>query len=183
MTDAIERLYEQVLVLRCQAGDQSAFEELVLRYAPRLAYFLRRMLGPDRADDVLQEVWVAAFRGLARLAAPAAFSTWLYRIARDRAYRELRTTGRANYVPLEEDPVDVVDDEPAFSADDAQRIHQCLNLLSPEHREVLTLRFIEDMSYDEIASVVGGKVGTIRSWIYYAKQALRRLINVKPDDV
>ena len=140
------------------------------------------MLGYDRADYVLQEVWVDAYCGLARLAAPAAFSTWLYRIARDRAYRELRASGRANYVALEEDPVEVVDDEPAFSADEAQRIHQCLNLLSPEHREVLTLRFIEDMSYDEIASVVGCKVGTIRSRIYYAKQALRRLIPVRPED-
>jgi len=182
MTDAIERFYEQVLVLRCQAGDQRAFEELVVRYSPRLAYFLRRMLGPDRADDVLQEVWVDAFRGLPKLAAPGAFSTWLYRIARDRAYRELRASGRANYVALEEDPVEVVDDEPEFSADDAQRIHQSLNLLSPEHREVLTLRFIEDMSYDQIASVVGCKVGTIRSRIFYAKQALRRLIDVRPED-
>ncbi len=182
MTDAIERLYEQALVLRCQAGEQAAFEELVLRFTPRLAYFLRRMLRLDRADDALQEVWADVFRGIERLGSPAAFSTWLYRIARDRAYRELRASSRANYVYLEEDPVEVVDDEPEFSADDARRIHECLNLLPPERREVLTLRFMEDLSYDEIASVVGCKIGTVRSRIHYGKIALRRLIQARPQN-
>ncbi len=63
MSDAAERLHEQLLVLRCQAGDEDAFEELVARYHPRLHYYLRRILPPaDHADDVLQEVWLAMFR-------------------------------------------------------------------------------------------------------------------------
>ena len=73
MTDAAERLHEQLLVLRCQAGDEDAFEELVARYHPRLQYYLRRILPrADHADDVLQEVWLAAFRALPRLADSAA---------------------------------------------------------------------------------------------------------------
>src|SRR5438105_3226823 len=92
MTDTPDRLYERVLVLRCQAGDEDAFAELVERYQPRLRYFLRKMLRPAEAtEDALQDVWLAVFRGLARLADVGAFRAWLYRIARDRALRELRT--------------------------------------------------------------------------------------------
>src|SRR5205085_12653515 len=86
MTDAADRLYERLLVLRCQAGDEAAFAELVGRYGPRLAYYLRKMLGPD-ADDALQEVWLDVVRGVGRLADPGAFPAWLYRVARVRVLR------------------------------------------------------------------------------------------------
>src|SRR5579871_773486 len=94
MTDSAERVYRSVLVVRCQAGDRSAFEELVGLYQPRLHYFLARMVGDGHAaDDLLQEVWFDVYRGVARLAEPAAFPAWLYRIARRRALRELRKRG------------------------------------------------------------------------------------------
>src|SRR4051812_19964917 len=91
MTDAADRLYERVLVLRCQARDEASFEEVVARYTPRLRYYLRRMLGDlQSAEDALQEVWLDAFRGLPGLVEPGAFPAWIYRLARDRAFRELR---------------------------------------------------------------------------------------------
>src|SRR4051812_44770159 len=91
MTDTADELYERLLVLRCQAGDEAAFAELVERYQPRLRYYLRKMLaGTDRADDVYQDVWFDVFRAVPRLANPGAFRAWLYRITRDRALRELR---------------------------------------------------------------------------------------------
>src|SRR6516225_11415683 len=91
MTDIAERVYRAVLVVRCQAGDRAAFEELVGLYGPRLRYFLGGMVGDDHAaDDLLQEVWFDVYRGVARLADPGAFPAWLYRIARHRAMRELR---------------------------------------------------------------------------------------------
>src|SRR5436305_674956 len=91
MTDAADRLYERLLVLRCQAGDDAAFAELVGRYGPRLAYYLRKMLGPD-ADDALQEVWLDVVRGVGRLADPGAFPAWLYPVARARVLRVRRLT-------------------------------------------------------------------------------------------
>src|SRR6516165_12399485 len=101
MTDAADRLYERVLVLRCQARDEAAFEEVVARYTPRLRYFLRKMLGrPEATEDALQEVWLDAFRGITRLNEPGAFPAWVYRIARDRAFRELRR--RRPFVPFED---------------------------------------------------------------------------------
>jgi RNA polymerase sigma-70 factor (ECF subfamily) len=176
MTDAADRIYERVLVLRCQARDEAAFEEIVARYAPRLRYYLRKMLGgAPAAEDALQDVWLAAFRGLPGLIEPAAFSAWIYRLARDRAFRELRR--RRSCFPLEE--FDVIEEPAAaddFSSDDAAQIHQALDALLPEHREVLVLRFMECMSYEQIAGILGCQLGTVRSRLHYAKRALRRVI-------
>jgi RNA polymerase sigma-70 factor (ECF subfamily) len=176
MTDAADRLYEQVLVLRCQARDEAAFEEIVARYTPRLRYYLRKMLdGVQAAEDALQEVWLDAFRGIPGLVEPRAFPSWIYRLARDRAFRELRR--RRPHLPLEDfDLIDKVGDAEGFSPEDAERIHDALGTLAPEHREVLMLRFLEDMPYDDIARVVGCPLGTVRSRIHYAKRALRAAI-------
>jgi len=173
MTDSADRLAERVLVLRCQAGDGAAFEQLVVRFSPRLRYFLRRILGAaDRIDDVLQDVWLQVFRGLPGLADAGAFRTWVYRIARDRAYREFRR--RSPPVQLRED-ADLAlepDGRDEFPAESIEQVHVALERLIREHREVLVLRFLEGMSYEEIARVTGCPVGTVRSRIHYAKLAL-----------
>src|SRR5262249_46181560 len=176
MTDAADRLYERVLVLRCQARDEAAFEEIVARYTPRLRYYLRRMLGGVQpAEDALQEVWLDAFRGLPRLIEPGAFPAWIYRLARDRAFREIRR--RRSYRPIEEfDVIDEAGSAEDFSTEDVAMVHHALDALPPEHREVLVLRFIESMTYEQIAGVVGCQLGTVRSRLHYAKRALRRVI-------
>jgi RNA polymerase sigma-70 factor, ECF subfamily len=174
MTDIAERVYRSVLVVRCQAGDRAAFEELVALHQPRLRYFLARMIGDDHAaDDLLQEVWFDVYRGVARLADPGAFATWLYQIARRRALGALRKRRQ----PLASlDGIDLAEDEEEddFSAEDAERVHAALGQLAAEHREVLLLRFIEEMTYEDIARVTGCQLGTVRSRIHYAKRALRR---------
>jgi len=171
MTNSADRLYERVVVLRCQAGDDAAFEELVGIYSQRLRYYLRKMLREaDRAEDVLQDVWLQVLRGLPRLVDPGAFPAWLYRIARDRAYGELRKARHTH--PLEE--ADLIDESGSdVGVDDAEFVHAALDELAPEHREVLVLRFLEDMSYEDIAQVTGCPLGTVRSRIHYAKRALR----------
>jgi RNA polymerase sigma-70 factor (ECF subfamily) len=177
MSDTTDRLYERLLVLRCQAGDEAALTELVERYQPRLRYYLRKMLREGHTvEDVLQDVWLDVFRAGPRLADAGAFRAWLYRIARDRALRQFRKR-RLPYQPLDE--VDLVDEaagEEPFSADDVEPIHAALDELAPGHREVLVLRYIEDMSYDEIARVVGCQVGTVRSRLHYARRALRGVL-------
>jgi RNA polymerase sigma-70 factor (ECF subfamily) len=177
MTDAADRLYERVLVLRCQARDEAAFAELVERYQPRLRYYLRKMLRDEqRAEDALQEVWLAVFQAISRLADTGALRAWLYRIARDSALRQLRGR-RPRHQSLEE--VDVTDERAEaahFAAEDVECIHAALDQLTAEHREVMVLRFIEDMSYEEIGRVVGCQVGTVRSRVHYAKRALRRVL-------
>jgi RNA polymerase sigma-70 factor (ECF subfamily) len=176
MTDAAERLYEQLLVLRCQAGDEDAFEELVARYHPRLQYYLHRILPrADHADDVLQEVWLAVFRALPRLAEPGALAAWLYRIARDKALVQWRGRPPERLLDIS-DLVEEPSRDNEFRQEDAQEIHASLDLLAPEQREVLVLRFLEDMTYEQIAKVTGCPIGTVRSRLYYAKSALRQAI-------
>jgi RNA polymerase sigma-70 factor, ECF subfamily len=178
MTDQAELIYERVLVVRAQAGDEAAFVELVERYSPRLRYFLRKLLASaDSAEDALQDVWLDVFRHLPRLADPQALVAWLYRIARDRAFARLRKI-RKGEQPLNETTVADVAMEANndFSPEDAARIHAALDTLPPEQREVLVLRFLEEMTYDQIASVVGCHLGTVRSRIHYGKLALRRAL-------
>ena len=178
-----ERLREQLLVLQYQAGDSAALAELVERYHGPLLYFLRRML-PDRqgAEDVLQDTWLTVVRELFRLRQPKAFPAWLYRIARNKVYQQLRKHN--SFVPLKEEVAEAPAEEETedFSADDAARVHECLERLPPEQREVLVLRFLEQMSYEDIAAVVGCPPGTVRSRIHYGKRALRREMEGRRDD-
>jgi RNA polymerase sigma-70 factor (ECF subfamily) len=174
MTDQLDRLYERVLVVRAQTGDPAAFAELIACYQPRLAYFLRKLV-PERADDLLQDVWLDVFRHLPALADPAAFQAWVYRIARDRAFGHWRRAQR-EAEPLGDIDVPEDTDDEQFDAEDAARIHTALDRLSPEQREVLVLRFLESMSYDAMARVTGLPLGTVRSRLYYAKLALRTLL-------
>jgi len=171
-----DELHERLLILRYQAGDEEAFAELVTRYHGPLAYFLRRLAKDSAtAEDMLQDVWVKALRHLRTLRHPEAFRVWLYQIARRRAFNELRDRKAA--FPLREDLPAAPEDGPeekAFSAEEAPLVHRCLAALRPEHREVLLLRFLEEMPYESIAEVVGCGVGTVRSRLHYAKLALRR---------
>ena len=175
MTHAADRLYDQVLALRCQAGDDRAFAELVERYHQRLRYYVLRLLGnADAADDVMQNVWLSAFRRLPQLRDPRALPVWLYRIARNAALRAMRDA--RELTRLEEEPVAdaPTSDESGFSPDDAAKVHASLDRLRPHHKEILALRFVEQMDYEQIAAVLGCPLGTVRSRLYYAKQALRR---------
>jgi RNA polymerase sigma-70 factor, ECF subfamily len=178
MNDPAELIYERVLVVRAQAGDEAAFAELIERYSPRLRYFLRKVLASaDGAEDALQDVWLDVLRHLPRLADPQALKAWLYRIARDLAFGRLRKAKR-NEQPLDEAnvPDPAAEEENDFSAEDAARIHAALDELPAEQREVLVLRFLEEMSYEEIARVVGCQLGTVRSRIFYGKRGLKRAL-------
>ncbi len=146
-------------------------------YQPRLRYFLRKMRYDDRdGDDLLQEIWLDVYRGLGRLTDPAAFAVWIYRLARNRAFRVLR---KRRELARSLDGIDLPakeDEEMRWSAEDAEYVHVALDSLAPEHREVLLLRFIEEMSYENIACVTGCPVGTVRSRLHYAKRALRGVL-------
>jgi RNA polymerase sigma-70 factor (ECF subfamily) len=164
-------------VLRCQTGDGDAFAELVQRYDRRLRYYLRKMLqNTNRLDDVAQEVWLDVFRSLSRLAEPGAFCAWFYRVAHAQVCREFRKR-RVLCRPLEEAELTVSNGEADdFSAEDAAGVHRALDELEPEHREALVLRFLEEMSYEDMARVTGCPLGTVRSRLHYAKRALRRAL-------
>lgn len=182
MTDAEEdrrRLNEQAAVLRAQAGDRAAFGQLVDQYQRRLTYYVHRLVSDlDQAHDLLQEVWIDVFRQLGRLESPAAFRVWLYRIAHHRAVSHLRRTSarsRAHEAAAVcDDAVDDVDELELL--ENVEWVHHALAQLSVEHREALTLRFLEGMTVSEIAAVTRTSEGTAKSRLHYAKAAMRRLM-------
>jgi len=182
MTEAPHPLRERILVCRCQAGDERAFEEIVSTYGPRLRYYLLKQLGsPEAADDVVQEVWLDVYRGIVRLRRPDAFRAWIYRIARDRAFRVLRRARVPCRLADEADLPAAEAEDDGFSAEDAVRVHAALDRLSPLHREVLLLRFIEDLPYDEIAQITGCPAGTVKSRLHHAKRVLRQEMEREDD--
>ena len=174
---ASERLRLQFLVLRCQAGDEEAFTALFNRFSPRTLAYLQGLVGDD-ADDVQQEVWLAVYRNLRTLSNPGAFRTWLFQMTRNRAvdvWRKRRVegadetggtgeTGWAGGADGDEDGVDGVELE-AIAA-----------RLPAAQREVLLLRYGNDLSYGEIALVTGCPVGTVKSRLFAAHRAVRAII-------
>lgn len=182
MLSNTQQLYEQTLVLRSQLGDESAFRELLSLHGPRLLLFTRKMMqtSPHLVEDIVQEIWLAIYKGLPGLLDVSKFRPWAFRIARDRVYREYRRRKIA-MERLEEGHAEMMT-EPAEvnTGVDVEELHRGLDVISPEHREVLVLCFLEEMTYEEIASVTGSTLGTVRSRIHYAKRALRTALERKP---
>jgi RNA polymerase sigma-70 factor, ECF subfamily len=177
VSDPAAHLIDRLLILRCQAGDEAALAELIAAHSPRLRLYLRKMSRrPDVASDLLQETWVDVYQSINRLRRPEAFVAWLYRIARDKVYRDLRR----RHVPIAPDsaeelahavPAAAADE--SFTPEDAEIVRTALDALSTPQREVLVLRFVEEMTYEQIADVLDRPIGTVRSRIHYARLALR----------
>ena len=167
------KLAEHVLITRCQLRDRQALAELIERYERPVRYFIRRLVdNADLADELFQDTWLTVIAKIHTLGNPERFTVWLYRIARNRVYQEFRR--RKQVVELD-DSMEAPDnpEEEILSFEDAAKLHQCLGELKPFQKEVLVLRFIESMSYEEIAEVLDCNVGTVRSRIHHAKQAIR----------
>ena len=176
MSATPQSLYEQTLVIRSQLGDEAAFAELLELHAPRLLLFAQRMLqsSPESVADVTQEIWIAIYRALPRLLDVSKFRPWAFRIARDRIYREYRRRKLPAWPADEAQLAEAPESAELDSTIDREELHRCLQVISPEHREALVLRFLEEMSYEEIAHATNSSMGTVRSRIHYGKEAFKK---------
>jgi len=168
-------------------GDMAAFEELVKLYEKRVyALTLRMCKHPEDAAEAAQEAFLSAWQGLPFFRGEASFSTWLYRLASnacvDLLRRESRHRGAAGpSFNDEEAAVDVADDAP-LPHEELERkelreqIEAGLQALTPDHREVLLLREMHQLSYDEIAAVLELDLGTVKSRINRARKQLRNFL-------
>ena len=170
-----------------QQGDMGAFEELVKLYEKRVyALTLRMCKHPEDAAEAAQEAFLSAWQGLPFFRGEASFSTWLYRLASNACVDLLRREGRHKNAAGpsfndEEAGVDVADHAPqpqeALERKELKaQIEAGLQSLTPDHRQVLILREMHQLSYDEISAVLELDVGTVKSRINRARKQLRNFL-------
>ncbi len=171
-------VYQELLFRRCQDGRPEALRELVTLWERRLLYYIRRLVNRETdAWDVLQLTWMQVLRSIRRLRDPAALRPWLYAVARHVAASHYRPELlRRTRMDEQLKDADLPTDDWVPACDDAVNVHEALAGLSLEHREVLVLHFLEAMSVHEIAAVIDAPPGTVKSRLYYAKRALRTVL-------
>ncbi|MBC7405258.1 MAG: RNA polymerase sigma factor RpoE [Cytophaga sp.] len=194
-----EREIDQLIVERVQRGDKKAFELLVSKYQRKLLRLVSRLVHDQaEAEDVVQEAFIKAYRAMVNFRGESAFYTWLYRIGINTAKNYLVTQGRR--APTSTD-ADIEEAETFVDADGlrdintpesmlatkqiAATVNSAMASLPEELRNAITLREIEGLSYDEIAEAMACPIGTVRSRIFRAREAiaekLRPLIGTSID--
>ena len=167
-------------VRRLQHGETEAFEILVRRHEKTIFNLVYRMLGDyDEAAEISQEVFLSAFRAVGQFRGEANFSTWLYRIALNHASTRRRSLGtrQQRMLPIESaNPLS--DPEPGppeilEKQEIRERVQLALNQLDPEDAAVILLRDLQDVPYDEVARMLEIPVGTVKSRLHRARQALK----------
>ena len=182
-----DREIDQQLVEQVQRGDKRAFDLLVIKYQRRLARLLSRFIrDPAEVEDITQETFIKAYRALPSFRGDSAFYTWLYRIGVNTAKNFLVSQGRK--LPATVNGFGTEEVENFEGADQlrevntpeselmgkqvAQTVNQALEALPEELRTAIVLREIEGLSYEEIADIMNCPIGTVRSRIFRAREAV-----------
>lgn len=175
---------DQQLVQRAQRGDLRAFDLLVLKYQGRIAALISRYVSDaGEVEDVTQEAFIKAYRALGKFRGDSAFYTWLYRIAANAAKNHLVAKGRRPGADATIEDAEGFDEggllsesaSPealAMGGELADVVESALNALPDELKAALMLREFDGLSYDDIADVLGCPVGTVRSRIFRAREAI-----------
>ena len=172
---------ELAIVQRAKAGDAAAFEELVNRYQNNVYRLALRMCGNAHdAEEVAQEAFVAAWRGLPSFRGESKFSSWLYQLTSNAAVDFLRREKRhRNTTPVEEQLELAADRTPQQDAETSEmreNLQKALLALTPEHRQIFLLRQMEQLSYEEIGQLLQLESGTVKSRLNRAKKQLRQIL-------
>jgi RNA polymerase sigma-70 factor (ECF subfamily) len=181
-----DREVDQQLVERAQRGDKRAFELLVLKYQRKLTRLLSRLVrDPQEVEDVTQEAFIKAYRALPAFRGDSAFYTWLYRIGINTAKNYLVAQGRRaptstgldaeeaeSYEGSELLRDSATPENELLTKEIAETVNRAMDALPEDLRTAISLREIEGMSYEDIASVMDCPIGTVRSRIFRAREAI-----------
>lgn len=182
-------MQDELLIRRAQRGDADAFEQLLLEHQKNVYNLCYRMAGnPDDAMDLSQETFLRAWRCLDQYQFASAFSTWLYRLCSNICIDFLRRRRRQQTVPLTFEDAD--GEEQTYAVPDAQPLPEeqvelkltreilqaAMAQLLPEHRAVLQLRVVNEMSYEQIADVLDIQIGTVKSRLSRARNQLKKIL-------
>lgn len=185
----MKALQDELLIRRAQRGDADAFEQLLLEHQKNVYNLCYRMAGnPDDAMDLSQETFLRAWRCLDQYQFASAFSTWLYRLCSNICIDFLRRRRRQQTVPLTFEDAD--GEEQTYAVPDAQPLPEeqvelkltretlaaAMAQLLPEHRAVLQLRVVNEMSYEQIADVLDIQIGTVKSRLSRARNQLKKIL-------
>lgn len=172
---------EYLPVAQARAGDPDAWDVLFRRYQLPLYVYVHELVREEQASlDLVQETFIAAVRHLAGLRDDARFGSWLFSIARQKVAQRWRKPNRTG--PLDEEQLNELpglDDRPddwLIRKEQQEEFMKLLHALPPPQREVLLLHFLEDFQLDEIATITGTALGTVKSRLHYAKRTLRTLL-------
>jgi len=179
---------EHDYLIQAQAGDYDAFDLLHLSLEPALLRFVRRLVGDEHlAEDIVQETFITLYKHLDDIHPPEKLRPFLFRVARNKAYDVLRRGGRYDMVSLDDEPLEL---RVSFHADKSQppdeiahwlllylEVQEAIDKLPEHHRQTLILYCEEELSYSEIAEVMGVNIGTVKSRLFHAKKTLRGLVN------
>ena len=188
MTAGDQHEQELHIIRRLLAGDSDAYEELVKRYErPIINYVYRLVQNVEEAMDVAQEVFVKAYYALDKYDDTWRFSTWLYRIARNAAIDSMRRRqpgersldepvrgASGQDVPLQVPCLDDTPEERIQNLEFASRFSEAVASLPPDYREVITLRHVNQCSYNEIADLCDIPIGTVKNRIFRGREMLRK---------
>ncbi len=174
---------ESALVERCLTGDDTAFDQVVLRYQDMVFSLAYRLLGGyDEAVDLSQEVFLQVYRKLSTFRRDSSLRTWIYRIVINRAKNRQRWWKRRinemTALPIEEAESrarsgDILQDEALARKEQGQILHSAIDKLPFDQRTILLLKEIEGLSYEEISSTLGLPLGTVKSRLARARASLR----------
>jgi RNA polymerase sigma-70 factor (ECF subfamily) len=173
----VDTRVQTLRVLRAQAGDRPALDGLLRSVQAPLYRYIRSLIGdPALAEDVLQDVFLLIYRKLRHLRDPALFRPWAYRIASRRALRVLERERKRSGYSLDDLGTEPLAAPPQFESSLIASLLPLLTAISPASRAVLSLHYLEDLSLQETADVLGIPIGTAKSRLGYGLEAMRRLL-------
>jgi len=167
------------LITSIAAGDKSAMQQLYSRYNDAVyAFALSRCGNAELASDCVHDAMLDVWRSASRFSGKSTVKTWLFSIARNKMVDALRKRGKLSFVEEVPETADTAPDPEAaaIAASESKRLHECLAGLKDMQRTAIRLAFLEDMTYPEIAEIEEVPVGTIKTRIFHAKQALMRCL-------
>ena len=171
-------IYYELLILRCSRGHKEALEELVSNWEKRLFYYIRRLVEDEpEAFSILQEVWLKVFQNINKVREPEKLPLWLYSLTRKTVISHLRKKYSQKEF-LEQEKFNSIheDSDSQCSFDNVEQVHYGLGRISLPQRDILTLFFLQDLSLEEIAETLQVPKGTVKSRLYYAKRALKNVL-------
>lgn len=186
----IQPIEDERLIRLCQEGDIQAFERLYKRYSKDVyTMALRMVCSKDLAEEVTQEVFISVYKNIGKFQFQSAFTTWLYRIVYRRAADLFRKIGKYKDKEVlfaqneQSNPVNEIRDlnenpsDRLLEKERNEQIEAAMNSLSPKQRAIMILRYVQNLSYEEIGEVLGCRIGTVKSRLNRAHKTMEKKLN------